>query len=402
MSECAENVIGCKCVQDSQTKDNICVCTSEYIARDGICQSKKCYDSLTDTFCGNFPGAICDNTKHICVCNRDNLKPTNGRCIADNCITDTSETGETTECWGRGYCRIDYGGGNCVCFDAYIDRARCIACNPEVAVEKPTGKLLPECIPKVCLDPENLDPNVICNGHGTCEPRIQPNSAITYVCVCNSNFANVKNSCYPLECIVTSLSAAEQYTVCNGYGTCDLLKKVCHCTYPYTGEFCRSCFPAFDSYYKIVHNAIIFECISRDCFNVQTNSFCGGYGLCVKDTETQIYKCVCNEGAAIHPSSSTLCVPILSLRRNMKKNELLSIVIITILLTLGLLGLTLYFLADFLILKKKDKEQKAYIKKRKIEIARSLHRDVRQESDILATRSVLSTSDYISSQRRYL
>lgn len=401
MSECVENVIGCNCISDSQTGESICVCSDRYIARDGICQSRECYDPWTDTFCGNFPGATCDNTNHVCICNRQYLKPANGRCIADSCIT-SSQGEELVECWGRGYCKLDYGGGNCICFDAYIGRARCIACNPEVAIEEKTNKFFPDCIPKVCLDPKKPDPDVICNGHGTCEPRIQSNSSTVYVCVCQNDFTNVKNSCYPLECVVTSLSIAEQYTVCNGYGTCDLTKKVCNCKYPYTGEFCRSCFSTFDSYYRIVHHTISFECISHDCFDAQTNNFCGGYGSCVQDTKTRAYRCICDEGATIHPSSSTLCVPTQSLRRSTKKHMLLGFVILTMLLTLAILGLILYFIADFLILKKKNKDRKAYIKKRKIEIARNLHRDVRQDSDILSTRSILSTNDYISYQRRYM
>lgn len=402
MSECVKNAIGCSCISDPQTKEEICLCSDKYMARDGICQSKACYDPLTDSFCSNYPGALCDNTNHKCLCIRDYLVSVNGRCIADNCVTEDPNTKEKTECWGRGYCLLDFGGGNCVCFDAYVNRVPCRFCNPDVAIEKTTPGILSVCIPKVCLDPETLDPNVVCNGYGTCEPHLRSAGSTTYSCVCNENSTDVNNSCYPLECISMTFYGVGQPSICNGYGTCNIATKTCTCNHPYTGTFCRSCLPGFESYYTITHSTINFSCLPRTCFDGRTNSFCTGYGSCALDSETQTYKCNCNKDATFSSSFSMLCVPTQLLQRGVKRHLLLGLIILTVLLTMAILGLALYFLAKFLVFKRKDKQRIAYIKERKTEIARNLHKEAKQESEVLSSRSVLSTSDYINFQRRYM
>ncbi|EFO62532.1 Tenascin-X [Giardia lamblia P15] len=402
MSECVKNGIGCSCISDPQMEEEICLCSDEYIARDGMCQSKACYDSLTDSFCSNYPGASCDNTNHKCMCNIDYLVSLNGRCIADNCITEDPDTNEKIECWGRGYCMLDYGGGNCVCFAAYVNRILCRFCNPDVAIEKKTTGFLSECVPKVCLDPKNPDVNIICNGYGTCEPHLQSTASTTYSCVCTEDSISINNSCYPLECVSMALSGIGQYSVCNGYGTCNTATKACICNHPYTGTFCRSCLPGFESYYTITHNTISFNCLPRTCFDDLTNSFCAGYGSCVLDSSTQTYKCICNKDATFSSSFSMLCVPTQLLRQGVKRKLLLGLVILSILLVIAILGIVLYFLAKFLISKRKDKQRITYIKERKTEIARNLHKEAKQESEVLSSRSVLSTSDYINFQRRYM
>lgn len=402
MSECTKGEVGCECIPSTQTTEEICVCSDAYIPRDGVCQSAGCYDPLTDTFCGNYPGGTCDNTKHECVCNLPYLESVNGRCIADNCITEVATDGQKIECWGRGHCVLDFGGGNCVCFSAYFNRARCISCNPLVAIEKKTTTFIPDCIPLACLDPENPDPDVICNGYGTCDPHIQSNFSTSYACTCDDNSLKVEKSCYPLECVVASLSGAEQYSVCNGYGNCDVASKTCVCNHPYTGIFCRSCLPGFIGYYTIAHSTVSFECVSHACFNSQTNAFCAGHGSCVLDPTTKTYKCVCNEGATLSSSSSTFCVPTQSLRRGAKRQLLLGTTVLIVLLTMAIVGCVLYFLAEFVILKKKDRQQVAYVRKCKTEIARNLHKEVKQDSEVLSSRSILSTTDYINFQRRYM
>lgn len=118
-----------------------------YVSRDNQCYSKECYDSLTDSFCGNLGFATCDNSAQKCNCGNTGLTlmSFHGRCVTENCLIGKEPS--RTECWNRGYCQINLAGGICRCYSAYLNDTGCTKCNPETSLEKKVSNGV-ECIPK--------------------------------------------------------------------------------------------------------------------------------------------------------------------------------------------------------------------------------------------------------------
>lgn len=401
MTECLESNEYCTCTPTADNSVVICKCKEGYVSRDNQCYSKECYDSLTDSFCGNLGFATCNNSAQKCNCGNTGLAlmSFHGRCVTENCLI--GEEPSRTECWNKGYCQINLAGGTCRCYSAYLNDTGCTKCNPETSLEKKVSNGV-ECIPKTCMDKENPSVDLVCNNIGTCTPFVNSESTMLYICKCNSHAFSVGDSCYPKECVITDPLVSNSLTVCNSKGSCDFKTSRCNCIAPYTGRFCRSCLPEYIHQYIATENGFLFLCVHENCWDESLNTHCSGHGNCTMDAVSKVYKCSCEQGYNLVKGTYNICASNTVRKRNRQGYLLLSDVLFVALFAVAILGIGVYLLVKLLSEKKAKRDHELYIHQEKITIARNLHNDLSSAKQASAQSSVLSTAEYIAFQRRYM
>lgn len=214
-----------ECMGYGECMDGICHCDDGFVLEGtATCMPITCI--VDGKMC---PNGLCEHHHGAwsCVCNT-NFTPSGGRCIPNECVTGTFESGEPEICHSRGTCDID--NKICQCSPLYKG-FHCTECS-EIS-EMLDGD---RCYPYVCVHEDRSGKHSICGGHGQCvryDASSRPEDFF-YICRCDQGYLSILAD----NCVIGSCVSPQHLTKeCTGHGACEDDK--CVCEEGYSGEYCE-------------------------------------------------------------------------------------------------------------------------------------------------------------------
>lgn len=215
-----------ECMGYGKCMNGICRCDDGFVL-DGtsMCMPKTCF--VDGGLC---PNGLCQQDSSgawYCVC-KANYTPSGGRCIPNECVTGTFESGEAEICHTRGTCNI--ANKMCEC-SLFYKGFHCTECS-DYAERLDDDK----CFPYICVHEDRHGKKSVCGGHGKCvryDVSSRPDDFI-YLCRCDVGYTNIlADNCVINSCVDLVHTSKE----CNGHGVCE--NEHCVCEDGYSGEYCE-------------------------------------------------------------------------------------------------------------------------------------------------------------------